>query len=77
MKSLRVLVTVAALCGLFSGCSKSVDSKSKSFSYPLALGNQWTYCGVQTLEYGDPIEADTVWRYIEPIPKMLFKSFIV
>jgi hypothetical protein len=25
------------------GCSKSVDSKVKSFIYPLAMGNQWVY----------------------------------
>ena len=58
---MKPLIAIAISGLLLTGCSKSVDSKSKTFTYPLALGNQWTYSVVQTWENRDPIRVDTVW----------------
>ncbi len=57
---MKLLLTTAIAGLILTGCSKSIDSKSKSFSYPLALGNQWTYSCVLTWVHGSPIEIDTV-----------------
>jgi len=57
---MKLLLAIAILGMLLAGCSKSVDSKSKSFMYPLALGNQWTYSVVLTWDHGDPTIVDTI-----------------
>jgi hypothetical protein len=64
---MKPLLAIAILGMLLTGCSKSVDSKSKSFTFPLALGNQWTYSVVATLEHGDPIEVDTAWNISDTV----------
>jgi hypothetical protein len=56
---MKPLLAIAISGMLLTGCSKSVDSKSKTFTYPLALGNQWTYTCVGTHEYGNPLKVDT------------------
>jgi hypothetical protein len=56
---MKQLLAIAILGMLLTGCSKSVDSKSKTFTYPLALGNQWTYSSVGTWEHGVPLVTDT------------------
>jgi len=58
---MKPLLAIVVLGMLLTGCSKSVDSKSKTFTFPLALGNQWTYSVWSTREYGDPIKVDTFW----------------
>jgi hypothetical protein len=58
---MKQLVALAISAVMLTGCSKSVDSKSKTFTYPLALGNQWTYSTVLTWEHGDPIRVDTLF----------------
>jgi hypothetical protein len=62
---MKPLLAIAISGMLLTGCGKSVDSKSKSFTYPLALGNQWTYKCVGTLEYGDPLKVDSTgtWTF--------------
>jgi hypothetical protein len=59
--NMKQLLAIAILGMLLTGCSKSVDSKSKTFTYPLALGNQWTYSVTLTWKHGDPIRVDTIW----------------
>ena len=49
---MKPLLALAILGMLLTGCSKSVDSKSKTFTYPLALGNQWNYSVIWTLAHG-------------------------
>jgi hypothetical protein len=57
---MKQLLAIAILGMLLTGCSKSVDSKSKTFTYPLALGNQWTYSVTLTWDHGDPTIVDTI-----------------
>jgi hypothetical protein len=64
---MKPLLAIAISGLLLTGCSKSVDSKSKSFTFPLALGNQWTYSVVATREYGDPIKVDTGWTISDTV----------
>ena len=64
---MKTLLAIAILGMLLTGCSKSVDSKSKTFTFPLALGNQWTYSVVSTREYGDSIKVDTFWRFSDTV----------
>ena len=56
----RILYAVVLFSFLCVSCSKSVDSKSKSFTYPLALGNQWTYSVTLTWDHGNPTIVDTI-----------------
>jgi len=64
---MKQLLAIAISGLLLTGCSKSVDSKSKTFTFPLALGNQWTYSVVSTREYGDSIKVDTFWRFSDTV----------
>ena len=40
---MRPLIAMALFALMLAGCSKSVDPKTKSFVYPLAMGNRWVY----------------------------------
>lgn len=57
-EQIRVSLIVVLTVAMLAGCSKSIDSNSQSFPYPLASGNRWTYYLVSTQEHDDPDRID-------------------
>src|SRR3989304_2013300 len=70
---MKPLLAIAISGLLFTGCSKSVDPKTKSFVYPLAMGNQWTYAHLGTMDYVDARKTDPGGAYLN-LPGGMYRS---